>query len=248
MSINFTEYSKYYDLLYQDKDYKLESQYICETLRKLGCQNGSILELGSGTGKHGRIISAFDYTVYGIERSPEMIHEAEMTDRFSCQVGDICNIDLGVKFNAVVSLFHVVSYLTDNSSLNAVFNTARIHLDRGGLFLFDVWFSPAVYSTKPTVKVKRVQNSEFEIIRVSEPSIRINDNVVDVNFTLLINEKITSISKVVREVHSMRHFSIPELCFVAELHGFECVLTEEFLTRSIPSESTWGVCFGFKKK
>jgi SAM-dependent methyltransferase len=247
MSTNFKEYSKYYDLLYIDKDYNLESQYICDTLKRLGCERGHILELGSGTGRHGRLISKCDYTVLGIEKSPEMILEAETTDRFSCQVGDICNLALGVKFDAILSLFHVVSYLTINESLNSLFNSARIHLNRGGIFLFDVWYSPAVYSMKPTVRIKRVNDDELEIVRISEPEIVINQNVVNVNFTLFVNNKKTNNYTVINEVHSMRHFSIPELVILAKYHGFACILTEEFITRNIPSEKTWGVCFGFKK-
>ena len=247
MSINFKEYGKYYDLLYFDKDYNLESEYICCTLKRLGCESGHILELGSGTGKHGRIISEFDYTVFGVEKSPEMILEAKVTDRFSCQVGDICNLELGVQFDAIISLFHVVSYLTDNVSLNSLFNSAKIHLKRGGVFLFDVWFSPAVYSMKPTVKIKRVENDELELVRISEPEIVIAQNVVNVNFTIFINDKKTNTFTKINEIHSMRHFSLPELMMVAGYHGFECILTEEFITRNIPSEKTWGVCFGFKK-
>jgi hypothetical protein len=46
----------------------------------------------------------------------------------------------------------------------------------------------------------------------------------------------------------MRHFSIPELDFLAKLTGFEMVRSEEYVTGKTPSENTWGVCLILRKK
>ena len=247
MNSNFKKYSVYYNLLYANKNYKLESDYIRDCLSRLGCRNGEILEFGSGTGIHGRIISETNYNVYGIELSPEMVAESYNTENFSCQVGDITNFNLNRKFDAIISLFHVVSYITNNESLNSLFENARKHLKKGGIFLFDVWYSPAVYFLKPAVKVKRVFNDEIEVIRIAEPEILSNQNIVKVNFTLLIKDIKSEKSESINEIHEMRHFSIPELELLAGFYGFECILTEEFVTRKAPSVNTWGVCLAFKK-
>jgi hypothetical protein len=45
----------------------------------------------------------------------------------------------------------------------------------------------------------------------------------------------------------MRHFSIPELTFIANQMGFVVEHTEEFLTKNTPSHNTWGVCFVLRK-
>ena len=37
--------------------------------------NGSILELGSGTGKHAEIFAKMGFSVHGVDLSPEMIRE-----------------------------------------------------------------------------------------------------------------------------------------------------------------------------
>jgi hypothetical protein len=47
----FKAYSRYYDLLYSDKDYESEVKYILHLLKRNGVTKGNILELGSGTGK-----------------------------------------------------------------------------------------------------------------------------------------------------------------------------------------------------
>lgn len=244
----FNEYSQYYDLLYFDKDYENEAGYIVNTLTRLGIVSGDILEYGSGTGKHGRLISKNKFTVHGIERSAEMVEQACQTERFTCQQGDICNVQLDRKFDAVISLFHVISYLTSNESINKVFEQASFHLRSGGVFLFDVWYSPAVYHQYPQVKIKKVKNNTIGITRIAEPVVYPNENIVDVNFTFFIEDFSTGLTKTLYELHRMRHYSIPELKLLAKIHQFECILTEEFLTGYSPGMNTWGVCLGFKKK
>ena len=49
----FIDYAKYYDTLYQDKDYKAETDYVVSFFKNSDSKSaGSILELGCGTGKH----------------------------------------------------------------------------------------------------------------------------------------------------------------------------------------------------
>ena len=152
----FQGYSQYYDLLYREKDYEREAAYIDALLRRHGVLGKNILELGSGTGRHARRLSALGYQILGLERSPQMVASAEQTAAFQCVVGDACTARLGRTFNAVLALFHVVSYQVSNASLHALFERSAEHLDAGGLFVFDVWYSPAVYATRPEPRLKTV--------------------------------------------------------------------------------------------
>ena len=164
----FDAYSRYYDLLYRDKDYEAEADYIAGLLQTYG-SGRELLEFGSGTGRHARLLAGLGYRIVGVERSPEMVARAEHTDGFACIQGDICNVHLGRTFDAVLSLFHVVSYQTSNSAVCAVFDRAADHLRPGGLFIFDVWYSPAVYAQRPQVRVKRLADGEVDILRIAEP-------------------------------------------------------------------------------
>lgn len=243
----FNAYSRYYDLLYRDKDYAGEAAYIARLLKRHGITQKSLLEFGSGTGKHGRLLAEAGYQVHGIERSADMVALAEQGNGFTCEAGDICTVQLGRRFDAVLSLFHVISYQTSNVSLHAVFARAAEHLQSGGLFVFDFWYSPAVYAQRPSVRVKRMADECVEITRIAEPVIHANENRVDVHYTIFATDRATGTIQTLQETHPMRHFSLPELDLLAEVHGFTRIDAEEFLTGNEPGESTWGVCATLKR-
>lgn len=247
MTKPFTAYSRYYDLLYQDKDYAGEAAYIRALLTRHGVAHGSLLEFGSGTGKHGRLLAQRDYQVHGIERSADMVAHSISAAGFTCQQGDICTVQLGRTFDAVLSLFHVVSYQTSNIDLMAVFERASDNLHTGGLFIFDFWYSPAVYAQRPTVRVKRVADDEIEITRLAEPVIYPNEDRVDVNYTIFARDKASGAVQTTTETHAMRHFGLPEIDLLATLNGFARIGTEEFLSGKTAGEDTWGVCVTLKK-
>lgn len=245
----FQQYSKYYDLLYKDKNYKEESQYVIKKIKQFAPEATQILELGSGSGSHAHYFCKAGYGVTGIERSPEMVAIAKVKniDGFNPILGDISSFELSQQFDVVVSLFHVISYLTENSSLIDCFQTVHQQLKLDGVFMFDVWYTPAVYHQKPETRIKRLENDTIEIIRLAESKMKSDENVVAVNFEVIIKDKATQTSETISEEHLMRHFSIREIKMLAAFTGFEVVLAEEFLTENIPSEDTWGVYFILKK-
>lgn len=246
---NFQQYSKYYDLLYKDKNYKEESEYVIKKIKRFTPKATQILELGSGSGSHAHYFCEAGFEVIGVERSPEMVDLAKSKNisGFNPIIGDISSFELSQQFDVVLSLFHVISYLTDNKALIDCFKMVHQHLKSGGIFMFDIWYSPAVYHQKPETRIKRLENSIIEIIRLAESKTESAKNVVTVNFEVLIKDKITHNSETIREEHFMRHFSIPEIEMLAAFIGFEVLSAEEFLTENIPSENTWGVYFILKK-
>jgi SAM-dependent methyltransferase len=247
---NFKSYSKYYDLLYKDKDYKAESDYVFNALNEYDTNIESILELGCGSGCHANFLSKKGLEITGIERSESMVQEAitKNIPNFNPLIADITNFKIDKQFDAVISLFHVISYLTDNESLINCFKLTNQHLKHNGLFLFDIWYSPAVYVQKPGTRIKRLENNDIKITRIAESQINYNRNIVDVNFEVNILNKYNNRLEIINENHPMRHFSLLELDLLAQLTGFELIKAEEFLTHNIPNENTWGVSVIFKKK
>ena len=244
----FDNSATYYDLLYKNKNYKDEAKYIKNLLLKNNLSGNQILEFGSGTGIHASLLAKEGFKIFGIERSASMINKAVKCSGFECQKGDIKKTYLDKKFNAVISIFHVVSYQTSNNDVTNLLNNASKHLNKGGLFLFDVWYTPAVLSQKPETRIRRIEDENFYITRIAEPEILFNKNIVNVNYTIYIQDKKTSAYTSFKEIHPMRHFSIPEIDLSCAQTNFEIISTEEWLTGFEPSEKTWGVSFVLLKK
>jgi SAM-dependent methyltransferase len=256
-ALNFRSYAPFYDLLYRDKDYAAEAEYVARTTRSAVPAARTILELGSGTGRHGHLLAAMGFEVHGIERSPEMVALAR-TDRcvrlpadagsFTCEVGDICSAKLGRTFDTVLSLFHVISYQTTNQSLRAAFRTAADHLAVGGLFLFDVWHGPAVLSQGPSERVKEVADERYWVRRTAQPELDTNRNTVKVVYHMECEDRQSGKTVRFSEEHLMRYLFPTEVDLLAESCELRRIVTEEFLTGNPPSTSTWGVTYVLQRE
>jgi SAM-dependent methyltransferase len=255
----FGAYSAYYDLLYRDKDYAGEAAYVQSLLARHHPEGRSILDLGCGTGRHALLLAEQGYRVCGVDLSREMLARAErqLADATpeqaarrassgagpSFHLGDARSARLGQAFDAVVSLFHVMSYQNTNADLTAAFETAKAHLKPGGIFVFDCWYGPAVLKLGPSVRIGRFEDDRTSVIRIAEPVLHPNRNVVDVNYQVLIKDKASGTLDELRETHCMRYLFTPEVEQLLQQVGFQLEAAVEFMTGGPLSLATWTAVF-----
>ena len=245
----FESYSNYYNLFYEQKDYSAEVKFIHSLLQEYAPGSKSILDLGCGTGMHDFIFAQKGFNVTGVDNSETMLRIARSSlssqkqeqKRIEFFQGDIRHIELNRKFDAVISLFHVMSYQVRNSDVKMTFDTVRRHLKPGGVFVFDFWYGPAVLSEKPSPRMKKVLTQDKEIIRFADPEMVPDQNRVDVRYNVLIKDKNRSILEEITEVHHMRYFFRPEIEIFIDDMGFETLECGEWMTRSTPDFKTWSV-------
>lgn len=248
----FGNYARYYDLLYQDKDYVGEAKFIVDLLKLYAPATQSILELGCGTGTHAILLAQENYQVHGIDLSTEMLRLAsdrhsqlpeQLASRLTFSQGDLRKIRLEKQFDSIISLFHVFSYQTTNEDLQAAFATAKTHLKSGGVFIFDCWYGAAVLSDRPTVRIKRLEDSSVQITRIAEPVMHNNDNLVDVNYQIFIKDKNSGVVEELQETHRMRYLFKPEVELLLKQFEMELLEYREWMTNKKPGCDTWGVYF-----
>jgi hypothetical protein len=157
--------------------------------------------------------------------------------------GDARSVRLGEKVDAVISLFHVMSYQTSNADLMAAFATAKAHLSPSGVFIFDCWYGPAVLVDRPAVTVKRLEDVAVSITRIAEPTMNSAQNTVDVNYTVLVYDRKTALVETLRETHRMRYLFRPEIELLLEANGMSLVTAHEWMTENPPGPHTWAACF-----
>lgn len=247
----FGAYSRYYNLLYKDKDYTGEAAYISALIRRHHPEARTVLDLGCGTGHHDLLLAQMGFDVTGVDRSDEMLaiaddglasinHQASTPNFLN---GDIRTVRLDTAFDAVISLFHVMSYQATNDDLAAAFATARAHLNPGGIFIFDCWYGPAVLTDRPTVREKHLEDESVSITRIAEPVMYANENLVDVNYRVMVTDKSNGEVEELRESHVMRYLFRPELETYLNGAGLSLVESAEWMTGREPGFDTWGVFF-----
>jgi hypothetical protein len=78
-----------------------------------------------------------------------------------------------------------------------------------------------VVSEHPQVRAKRIDTGELSLTRIAEPSLDINRNVVDVNYTLTVIDRAGKHMGEIKEVQSVRYLFLPEIELLAAANGFE---------------------------
>ena len=254
----FGYYAQYYDLLYRSKNYEAESAYVEDLMNRYAIKPvKTILELGCGTGRHALLFAEKGYTVHAVDFSENMLAAAqdrkrslpqEIADRLQFQIGDIRNVRRETSYNVVMALFHVMSYQAQHSDLKAVFANASAHLQKDGLFIFDVWYGPGVLTDLPVTRVKRMKDEKIMVTRIAEPEILPNDNLVDVYYEILVRNLKTDQIELLNETHRMRYLFQPELEAFMNVHDMELVAGEAWLTAEPLSLGVWNACFVGRKR
>lgn len=251
MSI-FNNYARYYDILYRDKDYVGETKFIQQLIQTHAPNAQNILELGCGTGNHAVLLAKEGYQIHGVDLSQEMLQKAdsrlsqldpELASQLKFTHGDIRHLRLNQTFDVILSLFHVISYQTTNEDLLAAFTTVKEHLKPGGIFVFDIWYGPAVLTERPTVRVKRLEDEKILVTRIAEPVVHANENLVDVHYQVFIKDKNSSAVNELRETHRMRYLFKPEIELVLQEFQMGILEYQEWMTNRKPGFDTWGVYF-----
>lgn len=237
----FDDYARYYDLLYKEKDYAGEAAYIHALIQKYKPGAKTILNLGCGTGKHDACLEQLGYQISGVDLSDTMLveaHKRAISGKLEFFKGDVRAVDLGKKFDIVVSLFHVMSYQTTDDDILAAFRTAERHLVSGGIFIFDFWHGQGVLNDPPVIRVKHLEDETVRIVRIAEPVLKKDQNVVDVNYQILTLDKRSDQWSELHETHSMRYFFLPGIEQYLSDTGFSLKNASEWMSNK-PLSSGW---------
>jgi len=177
--LQYGELAKYYDLLYQWKDYEKEAK-ILETLveRYKTSQGNSLLDVGCGTGKHlQHLMGKFDCV--GMDVSKKMLEQARRNVRGGKFVqGDMVHFDLGRQFDVILCLFSSIGYVRTYSRLGTTLKNFARHLKTGGVTIIEPWLK------KSTIKAGYVHvlvqgTNDLKIVRVDYTGVRGNVTVLD---------------------------------------------------------------------
>ena len=248
LNLSFKNYAKYYDFIYQDKDYGREFNFI-EEIFKTTKKPKSILEIGCGTGNYTKILLERGYKVTAIDISGEMLEIAREKCSTKFLEGDIRTIKINDKFDCCLAMFAVMGYITKNRDIIKALINIRKHLKPNGVFIFDVWNGLTVMRILPEQRIKKVENDEVKIIRYTIPNLIAFEHICEVNYNLLILNKKKNTYHEINEKHMMRYYFPQEIIYYLEESGFEVINICPFLNlKGKVDENIWNMCVVAKAK
>ena len=246
MSRYLKNYSTYYDEIYGNKNYYKEANFIKKIINKNLPASKTILELGFGTGNHATYLKMNNFDIIGVEKSSKMI-KIFKKKKIPIKVvnSDMRSFKINKKFDVVIALFCVMNYLLTDIDLKKTFYTVNRHLKKGGLFIFDFWYTPAVLNIKPKKTIVNIKTDNFKLTRLALPKI-LRNNLVNVKYKykLLKGNKISNFF----ENHKVRHFNLHELNKISKDQNLNFQYATKMLDSNIkPSKKTWKVCAIYRK-
>jgi SAM-dependent methyltransferase len=168
----FTKSQRYYDAVYNGKDYAAEAErlkrYIADHQRSPG---HALLDVACGTGGHVPYLRD-DFAYEGLDLDSGMLEVAR--ERFPgvpFHQGNMLDFDLGRTFDVVTCLFSSIGYARTVPGLHqAIANLAR-HVAPGGVLVVEPFIAPeawvpgqphAMFVEQPDLKLARINVSEVD--------------------------------------------------------------------------------------
>jgi SAM-dependent methyltransferase len=240
-------YAKIYDAIYRLKDYDGEVDLIERILVKRGLDTSRrLLDLGCGTGAHALRLVQRGYVVVGVDRSPEMLAQARAkltadNGAIEFREADIRKLDLGQRFDAALMMFTVLGYQLTDTDLMGALSSVRRHLDPGGLFIFDVWYGPAVLAEGPGERHISIEDGRGSISRKTRAVLDQSRHLCRVTFDI---ERFDAQGQADRwqEEHVVRYYFRDELELALTQNGLGLCSLRSFPDDKAPAdERTWNV-------
>lgn len=218
------EYTEIYDLVYHDKNYRAECDFIDAVFKRWAPRPVQhILDFGCGTGNHALEMASRGFRVTGIDRSMNMLTaalrkaNARLTDP-SHRPDWRTEIPASGQWDAAISMFASLNYLSGKPAVIEWLRKFREILTPGGLVLLETWNGTAVPFLSETHREKRVSAKGREITRRTEAKLDWRTQVMDVEFTFFEGAEI---EPRLAELHRLCYYTPIEMSEMAQSAGLQ---------------------------
>ena len=240
------KYARYYDILYFDKNYETECNFIERiTRRTLHLPVRSILDISCGTGGHSIPLALRGYHVTALDSSRSMIEIAKAkASRMGCEVEfrveHMNCFKLPKQYDLCISMFDSIDYLRNETEVVRAFETVSSHMAIGGLFMFQFWNKRAVKKLSVQQRHKVVNWKGLTIVRLADSELNVHDDNCTVNYRIIVIRGGIVIDDF-NEKHTMRYFDPKRIETLLKRSGFTITRFLKPFTEAKASSDDWSV-------
>lgn len=137
---SYNKFAYYYDILTENVDYKVRSDYISNFFSDYGNGGNKLLDLACGTGSFCKEFSDRGYNVWGADLSDEMLSIADNKTNSKVKFvrSDMTDFVFGEKFDYCICMLDSINHLTEIGDVKKCIENVYNCLNKGGVFVFDV--------------------------------------------------------------------------------------------------------------
>lgn len=191
--LQYGELAKYYDLLYEWKDYKKETHTLLQLIKRYKQSPGnSLLDVGCGTGKHIQSLRK-KFDCVGMDASEEMLDQARRNVKGIKFIrADMASFNLRRTFDVILCLFSGIGYVRTYPKLARTLKNFARHLRDGGVVIIEPWLTKTTWKSGRVHLLSNQSSDELKVVRVDFTGIKGNLSVLDMR--TLVAEKGKGIS------------------------------------------------------
>lgn len=163
--------TKYYHLLYQNRDFEEAERFISNLIDYLEPKEGAkFFDLACGKGRHSMFLNKKGFDVVGADLSEESIKvaQAHENEKLKFAVHDMREPFQGAKFNYVVNLFTSFGYFDDDQEDVNVLKSVVSVLENDGVFVLDYLNANKVVSDLKPHEVIQRDHVTFQVSKKVE--------------------------------------------------------------------------------
>ena len=216
--------TRYYDLIYSQKDYATEAAILKGLIAKHKASSGiDLLDVGCGTGHHLKHLGD-DFSCTGIDINGKMLEIARKNvDGAEFIEADMITMDLDRRFDVITCLFSSIGYVKTYQNLGKTLRNFAHHLKPGGLLLIEPWFTEDVYSVGAPF-MDTYEDDDVKIARLNVSMKEGNVSVMEMHY--LIAERDAGVKHYVGR-HELGLFDTDRTLELMREAGFRASYTTE---------------------
>jgi SAM-dependent methyltransferase len=157
----------YYHILYKDRDHDEAQVFMDNLTNYLNLpEDGKILDLACGKGRHSVYLNSLGYNVTGVDLSENSIAYAKQfeNEKLHFEIHDMCK-PYNKKFDAVFNLFTSFGYFEDEVDNLRTIQAIQADLNAFGFGVIDFMNSDFVINNLVPEDTKTVEGIEFHLKR-----------------------------------------------------------------------------------
>ena len=213
----YTKLAKYYDLIYDFKNYKKESEIIVNLIQKYKKTKGNnLLDAGCGTGKYLKYLNS-KYNCEGFDLSSDMIEIAKSNfPEIKFTVDDMTNFSFNIQYDIIICLFSSIGYLQTLSNVKKTISNFSKHTKKGGIIIIESWLSPKDF-IEGIPDLITYENNNIRIAKMEIGRVVDEKSILDMQYLIAEKDKDTIYLK---DKHIMGLFEHSQIVNIMKEKGF----------------------------